>query len=244
MGAVCFEGGARWGRPLLLHWTRLIDPSAGGHFVGDVLVAGGIIVAARRVVDGIPGGGVIIDAAGLMACPGFVDLYAHLRETGYEYKETIAMGARAKARGGFIALCCMAITDPPIAAYFDGDAWRGRPLLLRRARLIDPAGGGFVGDVLVAGGESVAARPVVDGIPDGCVVINAAGLVAGPGFKETIATRARVGAWGGFATLCCRSNADPAIDSESVNEGIEISFALAHGGRMVGLYQLNAGVGD
>ena len=126
------------------------------------------------------------------------------------------------------------------AACFDGGAGWGRRLLLRRAGLIDPAGGGdFVGDVLVVGGEIAAAQGVVEEVPYGCVVIDAAGLVGCPGFKETIATGAR----GGFAALRCRPNAEPPIDSESVNDGIEIGSALAHGGRMAVLYQLNAGEG-
>ena len=106
------------------------------------------------------------------------------------------------------------------SAYFDGAARQRRPLLLRRARLIYPSGGrDFVGDVLVAGGEIAVAQPVVEGLPDGCMIIDAAGLVACPGFKETIATGDRAGARGGFATL-------------------------GRGGRMTVLYQLNAGEGD
>ena len=56
----------------------------------------------------------MIDGSGLVACPGFIDLHAHLREPGYEYKETIATGAQAAARGGFTTICCMPNTDPPI----------------------------------------------------------------------------------------------------------------------------------
>ena len=95
------------------------------------------------------------------------------------------------------------------------------------------------GDVLVAGGEIVAARRVVDGVSGGCVVIDAGGLVGCAGFKEIIAA----GAWGGFATRCCRPNVEPPIDSGSLNDGIEIGSALAYGGRMAVLYQLNAGDG-
>ena len=241
MRFACFGGAARRG--------RLIDPAGGRDFVGDALVAGGEIAAVQSVVDGVPDGCVVVDAAGLVACLGFADLLAHLREPGYEYKEAIASGARAGVRGGFTTLCCMPNTDPPIAACFDGDARWGRPLLPRWARLIDPSGGrDFVGDVLVAGGEIAAAQAVVDGVPDGCVVIDAAGLVA---------CGARSGVRGGFTTSCCIANTGPPIDSESVNEGIEISSALARGGRsliaeqvaggvvvrMAALYQLDAGGG-
>ena len=56
----------------------------------------------------------IIDAENLIACPGFIDLHCHLRDPGFEEKETIATGTRAAARGGFTTVCCMPNTEPPI----------------------------------------------------------------------------------------------------------------------------------
>ena len=50
----------------------------------------------------------------MVAAPGFIDLHCHLREPGFEYKETIATGTRAAARGGFTSICCMPNTNPPI----------------------------------------------------------------------------------------------------------------------------------
>ena len=114
MPSACFDGAARPGRPLLLRGGRLIDPAGGRDFVGDVLVANGEIVAAQAVVDGVPDGCGVVEAGGLVVCPGFIDLHAHLREPGFEYKETIASGGRAGARGGFTTLCCMPNTEPPI----------------------------------------------------------------------------------------------------------------------------------
>ena len=55
-----------------------------------------------------------IDAGGLVASPGFIDLHCHLREPGFEYKETIATGTKAAARGGFSTVCCMPNTEPAI----------------------------------------------------------------------------------------------------------------------------------
>ena len=104
----------RQNRPVLIRRARMIDPSAGTDYVGDILVVNGKISAAQPVVEGRPDGCRVIDAAGQVACPGFIDLHAHLREPGYEYKETIATGAEAAARGGFTTLCCMPNTDPPI----------------------------------------------------------------------------------------------------------------------------------
>jgi dihydroorotase len=53
-----------------------------------------------------------VDAAGKVVCPGFIDIHVHLREPGYEYKETVATGTRAAAAGGFTAVACMANTNP------------------------------------------------------------------------------------------------------------------------------------
>ena len=101
-------------RPVLIRRARLIDPSNRRDFVGDILVSEGQIAAAQPAIEGHLDGCMVIEAAGMVSCPGFIDLHAHLREPGYEYKETIATGAQAAARGGFTTLCCMPNTDPPI----------------------------------------------------------------------------------------------------------------------------------
>ncbi len=115
-------------RPVLIRGARLIDPSAGTDFVGDLLTANGKIAAMQPVIEGRPDQCITIDGAGLVASPGFIDLHAHLREPGFEYKETIASGAAAAARGGFTTICCMPNTDPPI------DSESLVEFILRRAR--------------------------------------------------------------------------------------------------------------
>ena len=54
----------------------------------------------------------VIDAKGNMILPGLIYMHVHLREPGYEYRETIATGTAAAARGGFTAVCPMPNTDP------------------------------------------------------------------------------------------------------------------------------------
>jgi len=58
----------------------------------------------------------VVDANGMVVCPGFIDLHCHLRDPGFEEKETIATGARAAAHGGFTTICCMPNTNPPADA--------------------------------------------------------------------------------------------------------------------------------
>jgi dihydroorotase len=97
---------------LLIKKARMIDPARGLDESGDILVAGGVIVNTGK--DLAAAGATVIDASRLIACPGFIDLHCHLRQPGYEDKETIASGAAAAARGGFTTLCCMPNTNPPM----------------------------------------------------------------------------------------------------------------------------------
>ena len=78
--------------------------------VGDVLVRDGRIAAIGPQLEA--NGARVIDAKGLVVCPGFVDIHCHLRDPGFEYKETIETGTRAAARGGFTTVCCMPNTQP------------------------------------------------------------------------------------------------------------------------------------
>jgi dihydroorotase len=92
-----------------IYGGRIIDPASGIDCTGEVLIDGGVI---RSVQPGESAGGPGIDARGMVVCPGFVDLHCHLREPGFEHKETIATGSAAAARGGFTTVCCMANTRP------------------------------------------------------------------------------------------------------------------------------------
>lgn len=102
-------------KPLLIQGGRIIDPSQKIDEVGSLLVAEGKISwlgkgeAAPPRTDGD-----VLNASGLIVCPGLIDLHCHLREPGFEEKETIATGSRAAARGGFTTICCMPNTNPPL----------------------------------------------------------------------------------------------------------------------------------
>jgi len=107
---------------LLIHGGRIIDPNQGMDQVGDLLIAEGKIMQVGGSITPSPSLSVILsraknlDATGLVVCPGFVDLHCHLREPGFEDKETIATGTKAAAVGGFATVCCMANTEPPLDA--------------------------------------------------------------------------------------------------------------------------------
>ncbi|HET9141129.1 dihydroorotase [Actinophytocola sp.] len=88
---------------------RGIRPYGAGEPV-DLLVRDGLIAALGSDVDA--DGAEVIDAGGLVALPGFVDLHTHLREPGREDAETIATGSAAAALGGYTAVFAMANTDP------------------------------------------------------------------------------------------------------------------------------------
>jgi dihydroorotase len=97
---------------LLLKNARVVDPSQRLDATRDVLIENGRIgkIAERIKADGAE----VLDLTGLHVCPGFIDMHVHLREPGYEWKETIATGTRAAAAGGFTGIACMPNTVPPI----------------------------------------------------------------------------------------------------------------------------------
>ncbi len=101
--------------PLLIQGGRIIDPSQGLDEIGSLLISDGKISWLGRGETTPPHPEYdILNAEGLIVCPGFVDLHCHLRQPGFEEKETIATGTQAAARGGFTTVCCMANTNPPL----------------------------------------------------------------------------------------------------------------------------------
>ena len=99
--------------PLIVRGGRVIDPAQGLDRVADVLIEDGKIREIGEAGDQLPlGNPQIIDAGGKVVAPGFVDIHAHLRVPGFEYKEDLASGTAAAAAGGFTTVCAMPNTDP------------------------------------------------------------------------------------------------------------------------------------
>lgn len=92
---------------------RVIDPAKSSDRVADVYIAAGRIAAIGKAPEGFHANRVI-DATGLVVCPGLVDLSARLREPGYEYKATLESEMAAAVAGGVTSLVCPPDTDPPL----------------------------------------------------------------------------------------------------------------------------------
>lgn len=97
---------------LLLKHGTLIDPVSGHDGGMDVHVVDGSIFQLGPNISAPSAQ--VVDLRGKVIAPGFIDMHVHLREPGYEHKETIASGVAAAAAGGFTAVCCMPNTNPAI----------------------------------------------------------------------------------------------------------------------------------
>jgi len=107
---------------ILIRNGRIVDPSQGIDETGDVFIEDNKIVEVRLDKVGNKGKeekpnnssiyAKVIDATGLYVLPGLVDIHVHLREPGFEHKETIKTGTLAAVRGGFTSVCCMPNTKP------------------------------------------------------------------------------------------------------------------------------------
>lgn len=94
---------------------RIIDPSQEFDKVADLLIENGRVSKIGQVkIENLDSEGVVYDCTGLVVTPGLIDMHVHLREPGYEHKETIETGAQAAAAGGFTTIVGMPNTKPAV----------------------------------------------------------------------------------------------------------------------------------
>ena len=142
---------------LLFRGARVVDPAGDRDEIADVLVRDGVVAGVERGLDSASAE--VVDCDGLVLAPGLVDMHTHLREPGFEHKETIESGTRAAAAGGYTAVAPMANTDPVAD---DASVIAEVRAAAARSALADvfPVGAitkGLEGEVLAEIGEMVAA---------------------------------------------------------------------------------------
>lgn len=97
---------------LLIRGARILNPARGEDYVGNILITGDRVSAvSENLYDDEAE---VIEAKGLTAVPGFIDLHVHLRDPGFTAKEDIHTGCRAAAAGGVTSLLCMPNTKPAV----------------------------------------------------------------------------------------------------------------------------------
>lgn len=98
---------------LLIKHGRVVDPVSGTVSIQDLYIENGKVVQLEKDIR--QEADQVIDADGLVVCPGLVDMHVHLRDPGLTYKEDIFTGTAAAAHGGVTSVACMANTDPVVA---------------------------------------------------------------------------------------------------------------------------------
>lgn len=114
---------------------RVLDPSQDLDEVMDVVIEDGRVAG---FVAGTERGDfdLEVDAHHLVVAPGFVDLHTHLREPGFEDKETVASGSQAAVAGGFTTVCCMPNTNPTLDTAADIEFVFAAARRARKARVL------------------------------------------------------------------------------------------------------------
>ena len=117
---------------ILLRGGRIIDPSQDLDAPMDILIEGDRIARVEEQIE--PAADMqVFDLDGMVVSPGLIDMHIHLREPGFEYKETVRTGSEAAVAGGFTAVACMANTEPV------NDSRSVTEFILQQAKLADRA---------------------------------------------------------------------------------------------------------
>ena len=140
---------------LLVRGGRLIDPKNQIDRQADLLIRDGRVAEVGTGLRAPAPDTRVVEAAGKIVSPGFVDLHVHLREPGQEYKEDIGSGSKAAVAGGFTTMCCMPNTQPTndCRAVTDLIVRRAREVGLCRVRPIGAVSKGLLGETMAEMGE-------------------------------------------------------------------------------------------
>jgi dihydroorotase len=155
---------------LVVRGARVVDPSQNVDEVTDIVLQDGLVESIGSAVGSVDSETEVFEAKSLVAVPGFIDIHVHLREPGFEYKETIASGSHAAVAGGFTAVAAMANTDPVNDSAAVTEFILGKATQADKARVY-PIGAltkGMKGAELSEMGEMVEAGAVAvsdDGLP-------------------------------------------------------------------------------
>lgn len=149
---------------VLIKGARLLSFPGGLGEETDVLVREGVVTRIGKGLEGAE----VLDARGMVLSPGLIDMHAHLREPGMEYKEDVGSGSRAAVKGGYSAVFCMPNTEPAIdnssvAEYvFDLGVGEGLCIVLPHGAVTQGRGG----TALAPMGEMGSCRAGVMGFSD------------------------------------------------------------------------------
>jgi dihydroorotase len=157
-------------KTLLIKSARIVNPANNQDFIGDILVSDGKIEKIGESIDA--DSAEIINADGLIAAPGLVDMHVHLRDPGLTYKEDIITGCNAAAAGGVTSLLCMpntkpAIDNPDTVSYIIDKAKQAKAKVYVAGAITKNLGGSELTDIealKMAGAVALSddGRPVVD----------------------------------------------------------------------------------
>ena len=98
---------------LLIQNSYLIDPASGTEGRRDILIDHGRFVKIDKHLMA-PAGASVLDASGMIVCPGLIDTHSHFRDPGFTYKEDLSTGAQSAVKGGYTSVVLMANTKPPV----------------------------------------------------------------------------------------------------------------------------------
>ncbi len=146
----------------------VIDPSNQTHEIKDLYIKDGLITTADLFGD--PKDAHIINAQGKVVTPGFIEIHAHLREPGFEGKETLETGSRAAIQGGYTTVCAMPNTNPTLDRDYlvNYIKLRSKEIDLAKIEVIGAVSKGLKGEEMAEIGKMRAAGAVAfsdDGMP-------------------------------------------------------------------------------